>query len=47
MPGERFLADTARGAPLFPVDVIRGYANNNVLFVLAKDHRPIVPPAGA
>jgi UDP:flavonoid glycosyltransferase YjiC (YdhE family) len=25
MPGEQFLENTARGAPLFPADVIRGY----------------------
>jgi UDP:flavonoid glycosyltransferase YjiC (YdhE family) len=25
MPGERFLENTARGAPMFPADVIRGY----------------------
>jgi UDP:flavonoid glycosyltransferase YjiC (YdhE family) len=25
MPGERFLQNTARGAPMFPADVIRGY----------------------
>ena len=25
MPGEQFLANLARGAPLFPADVLRGY----------------------
>src|SRR5215470_7056808 len=25
MPGEQFLANLAKGAPLFPADVIRGY----------------------
>ena len=29
MPGERFLANTARGAPLFPADVIRGYVKQD------------------
>ena len=25
MPGERFLENTSKGAPVFPADVIRGY----------------------
>ena len=29
MPGERFLANTARGAPMFPADVIRGYVKQD------------------
>ena len=29
MPGERFLENTARGAPVFPADVIRGYVKQD------------------
>ena len=29
MPGEQFLANTARGAPVFPADVIRRYVNQD------------------
>jgi UDP:flavonoid glycosyltransferase YjiC (YdhE family) len=29
MPGERFLENTARGAPVFPSDVIRGYVKQD------------------
>ena len=29
MPGERFLENTARGAPVFPADVIRGYVQQD------------------
>src|SRR5271169_1448736 len=29
MPGEQFLANTGKGAPVFPADVIRGYVKQD------------------
>jgi UDP:flavonoid glycosyltransferase YjiC (YdhE family) len=39
MPGERFLENTARGAPMFPADVIRGYVaqDRELIGALAPD----------